>query len=70
MSDTSLADVDRRSLLWGLNRLCLWGELDGEESADAHVRAEAAASAKVTIDQVEHRLSVVTCNPEDGRDNA
>lgn len=41
-----------RSLIWGLDRLCLWGELDGVESADPHVRGEAAASAKVTIQQL------------------
>ena len=48
--------IDRRSLLWALDRLCLWGELQGEESADPHIRAEAAASAKVTIDQIAYEL--------------
>lgn len=48
--------IDHRSLLWGLDRLCLWGELDGVESADPHVRGEAAASAKVTIEQLAWEL--------------
>lgn len=50
--DTSTDGINHRSLLWGLDQLCLWGELDGEESADPHVRGEAAASAKVTIEQL------------------
>ena len=56
MTDTPPVAIDRRSLLWALDRLCLWGELQEEESADPHVRAEAAASAKVTIDQIEYEL--------------
>ena len=56
MSDASSDGIDRRSLLWALDRLCLWGELQEEESADPHVRAEAAASATVTIDQIAFEL--------------
>ena len=63
--DTSVDGIDRRSLLWGLERLCLWGELQGEESADPHVRAEAAASAKVTIDQIAWELRSI--EPETDR---
>ena len=51
-----MSDIDCRSLLWGLDRLCLWGELDGVDSADPHVRGEAAASAKLTIEQVAWEL--------------
>jgi hypothetical protein len=49
-------NINHRSLQWGLSRLALWGELDGEESADPHIRAEAAYSAKVTIDQLAHKV--------------
>ena len=56
MSDASSDVIDRRSLLWALDRLCLWGELQKEESADPHIRAEAAASATVTIDQIAFEL--------------
>jgi len=52
----SADDTVRRSLLWGLDRLCLWGELDGVESADAHVRVEAAASARLTLEQLAFEL--------------
>lgn len=51
-AEDSTDEIDRRSLLWGLDRLCLWGELDGVDSADPHVRGEAAASAKITIEQL------------------
>lgn len=44
--------IERRPLLWALDRLCLWGELDGVETADPHVRGEAAASARVTIQEL------------------
>lgn len=56
MSDTCGDGTGHRSLLWGLDRLCLWGELDGVESADPHVRGESAASAKVTIEQLAWEL--------------
>ena len=57
MTGQNNIDISGRSLLWGLERLCLWGELDGVESADPHVRAEAAYSAKVTIDQLAREIS-------------
>lgn len=50
--------IDCRALLWGLDRLCLWGELDGEDNADPHIRGEAASSAKATIDQVAWELQM------------
>jgi len=59
MSDYKANGIDRRSLLWGLDRLCLWAELDGEESADAHVRGEAAASARITIDQLAREVRLL-----------
>jgi hypothetical protein len=52
MSDHSTDAISERALLWGLKRLCLWGELDGVESADPHVRGEAAYSAKTTLEQI------------------
>jgi len=44
-----LTDSMYRSLYWGLDRLCLWGELDSAENADPHLRAETAASVKQTF---------------------
>jgi len=68
MNDSqSVGGIDRRSLLWALDRLALWGELDGVESADPHVRGEAAASATVTIDQIAWEIrnnNAAVCNTE------
>jgi hypothetical protein len=49
---TETNTIDHTSLQWGLDRLSLWGELDGEESADPRVRGEAAYSAKITIEEL------------------
>jgi hypothetical protein len=60
MSEDS--NISERSLLWALDRLSLWGELDRVESADPHLRGEAIASASITIEQLAWEIETKNTN--------
>lgn len=54
--EDALTDETYRSLCWGLNRLCLWGELDRAEDADPRLQADTATTVTVIFTQVAHRI--------------
>jgi len=63
------SSLSQRRLLWGLDRLALWGELDGVESADASLRADATVSATTTLGHVARELRAQDANTARGEPN-
>lgn len=50
------SEIDQQSLLWGLDRLALWGELEQSESIDPELKREAASNARGSIARVAWKL--------------